>query len=423
MNRLSIDDNASTVRPSSTALLCIDSDDRYLNFGTARTAPTYPFQYSIQKNESLLNGFFKRMALTEFKLNWTLPNISVAWGNNTIVFNWSYNGGTATSSTLTIPDGFYSTSLIASMLQTLIRQINTQLAGFLVAVGPFADDYLCFQVQTGSLITFNIQPSVGSQRQLYDMLSFIPSSATTFVSTVYSGVPSMRPTDYIDIVCQQLTNNQKLKDSTTAPNSRDMLARIYLDESVASQTTPVTTTYGITTLTYTPTALILNGGTTCQFTLSTAPSALVVEGCPVVISGITGGANWNGQAIVMGTKTTSPYSITVQYTVQAPSGTPAFASSPTIVVQEVSGTTVSSANWSDKINGTSPFVIYRQYPYPKQIRWDNTAPLGNITFDCYDDQGRSIQNLWNNAYPAVSGFGYLFTSNFSYNMTLLVSEN
>ena len=75
-------------RPSATALLCIDSDDRYANYGVRRTSPTYPFGFTIQKNESILNGFFRRLALTEFRLNWTLPNIAQAWGNDQLLFKW-----------------------------------------------------------------------------------------------------------------------------------------------------------------------------------------------------------------------------------------------------------------------------------------------------------------------------------------------
>jgi len=424
MNRLSLQaEEAYTIRPTATALLCIDSDDRYANFGVGRTNPTYPFTFNIQKNESLLNGFFKRLALTEIRMNWTLPNVSTAWGNNQIVFNWSYNGGAITSTTITISDGFYSSELLAAELQLSIRNINTQLATFQVFIGPYADDYLCLQAGPSSLITFNIQPTGGSQRQLYDMLSFPPTNPLLLGNTVYTGVPSLRATDYVDIVCSQLTNNQSLKDATTAPASRDMIARIYLDESVTSQTIAQTVTYGGTAISLTPTALLLNGGATIQFSLGSAPAATVVPGCPCVISGITGGLGWNSTALVVGTKTTSPYAITVQYNVGAPTGTPAFAGTPVISVSPISSTSLPISAWDDRINGVSPFVIYRQYPYPKQIRWNTSIPIGNLTFELYDDQGRSIQNLWNIAYPGEAGFGYLFTSNFAWNLSILVSED
>ena len=76
--------DAVTVRPSATAILAIDSDDRYPNYLVRRTNPSYPFSFPIQKNQNILSGFFKRLALTEFRLNWTLPNISQVWGNNVI---------------------------------------------------------------------------------------------------------------------------------------------------------------------------------------------------------------------------------------------------------------------------------------------------------------------------------------------------
>ena len=418
------EDDVVTTRPSASALMCIDSDDRYANFGTSRTNPTFPFAFTIQKNEALLNGFFNRLSLTELRINWTLPNISKAWGNNQIYLNWSYNGGAFTQSLVNLPGGFFNLGLLANELQLAIQEINTQLATFLVFVGPYNDDYICFQPGPGSLITFNLQPVAGSQRQLYDMLSIPPVAATTAQTVVYTGVPSLRATDYVDITCSQLTYNQKLKDVTTAPISRDMIVRVYLDESVTSQVIADTNVYNTATpANLTPSALIVNSGSTVQFTTTTAPTSSMVLGCPVVITGITGGVGWNSSAIVVATKTSSPYAITVQYNVNAPTGTPGFAGTPVISVSPIISTSAPISDWSDRINGVSPFVIYRQYPYPKQIRWNNTMPIGNLVFEMFDDQQRSIQNLWASAYPGVIGNGYLFTSNFAYNLSLLVSED
>jgi hypothetical protein len=37
--------------------------------------------------------------------------------------------------------------------------------------------------------------------------------------------------------------------------------------------------------------------------------------------------------------------------------------------------------------GYRPFNYRRLYNPPKQIRWDNIQPVGNLTFQVYNDQG------------------------------------
>jgi hypothetical protein len=87
------------------------------------------------------------------------------------------------------------------------------------------------------------------------------------------------------------------------------------------------------------------------------------------------------------------------------------------------GTQVPQYDITTFTNGCTPFTIYRQYPLPKQIKWDNTQPLGNITFEMYDDQSRSIQDLWTAAYPISGTEGVYYANSFVWNLSLLVSEN
>lgn len=57
--------------------------------------------------------------------------------------------------------------------------------------------------------------------------------------------------------------------------------------------------------------------------------------------------------------------------------------------------------------GYEPFVLRRIFSPPKQIRWDNIQPIGNLAFEVYDDQGVLLSSdQFNN-----------------YLMTLQVSEN
>ena len=422
-------EEAVTIRPSATSLFCIDSDDRYATYGQRRTNPTYPFRFTIQKAESLLNGFFKRMALTEFRMNWTLPNISSAWGNNQMIMKWTSGGVAQTDLTITIPDGFYSVQQIADALTSVISSTSP---GFVVEIAENNEDVLIFTPNiSGALILFyfvavttpsTASPNINTNcRQLIDMLN-IPAFTTTQVQIV-SGIPNMRSMDFVDVVCSQLTYNQDLKDSTSALITRDMVNRVYLDDQTKSQSYFVTNNISATaTGSLTPTSLVSISGNIAKFVVSTTPSAFSV-GSSMIMSSITGGAGWNGTGTLVAVDTVTPFAVIVAYD-NAPTGTPAFASTPLLTIYStITSISKPETTWDDRVNGVTPFVIYRQYPYPKQIRWSSRMPIGNVVFELFDDQGRSIQDLWNSAYPSSSSTGTSYANSFVWDCSILVSED
>lgn len=321
------EEDTITVRPSSTALFCVDSDDRYNTYTQRRTSPTFPFTMSIVRNQALLNGFFKRVALTELRVNWTLPNIHPAWGNNTLTYN---TGGTAY--TVTIPSGFYDLDGLMATIQDLIRNEPTAPIATFIAL-PNSDGSSSYS--SGGATTFFFPAPTSAIRTLYDMLNLTTTAAAT---TARGGVANLRATDYLDIVCSQLTYNQKLKDGSSAIFNRDIIERVYLDDTTKS----------------------------------------------------------------LGRFNTNLFDA---------SGNPAGFQAPQYDVTSFT-------------NGVNPFVIYRQYSLPKQIRWDDAQPLGNLTFELYDDQGRSLQTLWSN-YTPISGepATAYYANSFVWNMSLLISEN
>jgi hypothetical protein len=84
-----------------------------------------------------------------------------------------------------------------------------------------------------------------------------------------------------------------------------------------------------------------------------------------------------------------------------------------------SAVTILTATNLPAIQGYTPFVIRRALPVPKQIRWDNTAPIGQVAFQVYDDRGRLIDTK-NFPFDASSGYG---GANFQFQMSMLLSEN
>lgn len=328
-----IEDRAITIRPSSTAVFGMDSDDRYANFQQRRINPSYPFSITIAKNEALLNGFFTRLAATEFRMYWTLPNIHQAWGNNTLTY---WESTTSAQHTITIPDGFYDLDGLM-----LVIEAEVQAQGFLPNFIAQAQEDGSTSYATGTPDTFYWVVPTSTTRTLYDMLNLITRFPPLVLAqtTARGGVANLKPTDYIDVISPQLTYNQDLKDGSTSPIVRDMLVRIYLDDDNRSPCRIITKTFD--------------------------------------------------------------------------------------AVGNPTGSQVPQQNPSQSITGACPFMLYRQFPVPKQIQWNNTQPIGNLTFELYDDQGRSIQSLWNAILPAddPTRVGQFYANSFVWNMTLLITEN
>lgn len=306
------EEDTITVRPSSTALFCIDSADRYGTIQDRATGTASPYAFNIVKNQALLNGFFKRIALTEIVFPYYIPNIN----SRTDMIQVSENGGAFT--TVTIPVlGFYSPVALAAELQTQLIATTTNPA---LTVG-YLDGRFVINTNTADTLAFARGNYGGlgsriSQFQLFDLLNMGPiNTVGAIVQT--TGVTRCRYTEYIDIVSSQLTYNQKLKDASSDKIVRDVLARVYV-ESEDNLIQPY----------------------------------------------------WNGTAEVIST---------------------------------------------NDIPGTYPFTINRKFPMPKQIRWDDTQPLGNVTFEVYDDKGELVSAHLGAQIPDYQMPDWRFS--------LLVSEN
>ena len=422
-----------TIRPSSTSIFAIDSDDRYKDFAQRQSSPTYPFRFSIAKNESLLNGYFKRLALTEFRMQWTLPNFSKAWKNTDMLMVYKVNGsGAEQTELIEIPDGFYNAEDLASALEADIQQY---IPRFRVSVLKTMDGYgpdEVFSFSTMSTTTYYFKPNGRSpHRALIDMLNIHEPLGEVFKTNELSGIPSLRPTDYIDLVCQQLTNNQSLKDATSAPITRDMLCRIYLDSDTPSRSLSNTYNYmGLvngpngSTLLPTITAAVA-AGDVVTYTFSGPTLLEPPYGQFVVIKGILTNTTYNGSGRVIDSTLVLPYTVTVRMTVP-PSGAAAPSFGPNSLMsfyQPADTISVPGATWDDSVNSTTPFILYRMFAFPKQIRWNAAQPIGGVTFELFDDQGRSLQDLWESAYSPSSETGHKYAHSFSFNTTMLVSED
>ena len=238
--------DAVTERSPSYAILAIDSEDRFKDYDEARgtTEGDYnssPYNFQITKNESMMNGFFTRLALTEINFPWMIPNIN----GRTYEVGFEYQIGAAppVSVLLDIDYGFYKPSEIALELQTLIRALDPALATFNMVYGDSLSlanaghipvfSYSCpLNVTCAFLPLPNNDPSYpfpATVKQLFDLLGF------TAENIILDAAGSGRATyaqaiRYVDVVCSQLTYNQALKDTMSQTTARDTLCRLYLGD-------------------------------------------------------------------------------------------------------------------------------------------------------------------------------------------------
>ena len=232
----------TTIRPASTALLTVDSEDRFANYEQKRLsfAPNYnwsPYDFTITKPESIMNGFFTRLAVTEIVFpTMAIPNISET--TQDIIVQYLPSAGTATNYTLTLDIAYYKPHDIATALQAKIRLIDASLNATTVEYGldaagnPSAQFY--YATTNATQIAFlplpynsGTYPYPNTTRQLFDLLGFGTLNQTLSVNG-YSGSTNCQGTAFVDIVCSQLCYNQALKDTSSQNIVRDSLCRLYL---------------------------------------------------------------------------------------------------------------------------------------------------------------------------------------------------
>jgi hypothetical protein len=233
---------AQTIRVPSTALLTIDSEDRYTSYLDARGGAISPYNFSISKNESLMPGFMTRIGVSEVVFPWVVPNINKK--TNSIQYTYTISGDAAVFGVVTLFTGFYKPAEIAAAIQAELSTIVG--LGFEMTYGSIVDTnepFFQYSVTAGNTFAFrpmqyNSAASVGppaipaypyppSTKQLFDLHGLTTGNITlgAFGQGTYTFCQAIR---YVDIVCNQLTNSQSQKDQTSQTIARDMLCRIYV---------------------------------------------------------------------------------------------------------------------------------------------------------------------------------------------------
>jgi hypothetical protein len=219
-------EKATPIREPSTANLMIDSSDR--DFERNPNAATV----NIQRNNSILNGFFTRVSASEIVLDWFQPNVAANFGNDSLDVEYSVNAGPVVNTTLTFFDGFYTQ---AQLLDALALELNDDPG----AIGGYQWQIVAPQTGVNQSTEAALVPTDAAETYPISVTFSGPLALQLFGSTPFTkNFPAvnsllfiaprdLRPYTYIDFVCNQLTANQSVKDASTAPIVRDVLARWY----------------------------------------------------------------------------------------------------------------------------------------------------------------------------------------------------
>lgn len=254
---MSIRDAGVTIRPSSTAVLTIDSEDRFANYVEKRTAlddpKAYnysPYDFALIKNGVLVNGYMTRLAVSEVVFPWVIPNISAT--TQTIKYTYRIGAGPFLSDFLTLNIGFYTPHQLAAAITAQVAA-DVPALGLVMSYGaPISPGTtggvpaFSYTLTAGNEIAFDplVNGDVvgpGSQpwtfpsttKQLFDLLGF--TDTNTLPDSLGAGQATFaQGTRYVDIVCPLLTANQGLPDATSQAISDSALCRLYLGDITTS---------------------------------------------------------------------------------------------------------------------------------------------------------------------------------------------
>jgi len=243
---------AQVIRPPSTSLLTIDSEDRFANYTEASAAAALPaatlnatpYYYAIRKKESLMNGFFTRIGVSEVNFPWGIPNINRK--TNTMIVNWA--GSSAGTGQITIAEGFYTPHELAAEVQGNIWALSNDLSGHVTVTYGYLSQPIFYYETDNVALQINFEPMdydsaaypfPNTTKQLFHLMGFSDLNSTIISNNGSGGYTLCQAIRYIDICCFQLTNNQALKDQTSQTIARDALCRVYLGDGLIPGNIPI----------------------------------------------------------------------------------------------------------------------------------------------------------------------------------------
>jgi hypothetical protein len=257
------------VRNPATQLLTLNSADRFQNSSTGNTQVNIvgsngqynrstnnnlinnqPWNsFVLQRSQNLMEAFATRIAVTEVRFPWFIPNINSANNSIWIRMEADLPGNPLTLYTLTIPTGFYDLDGIATALNTAISNLSpAPLNPPSVSVSSGGQFIWTPGVGSGSLFSlywFNPYTDLSAPPESQFVTS---SSLAMTMGLIYEqasggsnltqplvGNPTLGLyTEYVDIVSEKLNYYSHTKDgSSSSSTNKGLVCRLYLADEIS----------------------------------------------------------------------------------------------------------------------------------------------------------------------------------------------
>lgn len=236
-----VENPGTPIRPPATAVMTIDSRDRVrIDPATGyRVDTTSPYQVYINKQQTLMNGYFTRVAMSEINMQWNIPNV-IANGiqkNNTLLLEQGATPGAGVvtgSYTIQLPQGFYTPKELASSIELLLNTAvvfggnNWDCTWY--ERGLSGGNYFSLS-ETSGTVFFRIRPqNFDSADDLCNLMGF-SYPPVQFAESIDGSFACMQYTPYFDVVSSNLTKKQNVRDNSTSfVTGQNLLCRVYLSE-------------------------------------------------------------------------------------------------------------------------------------------------------------------------------------------------
>lgn len=225
-------------RQPASAFLVLDSNDRNdANAKLSSTITTADLQdwnnFRLQKPAPLIDGYAKRLAITEVNFPWAIPNITTR--NNS--FYIDYSGG---SYNVVVAPGFYTAT---ELVNTINADLSANLANY--PVFSWSSSQLAMTITPNASLPVSINTISGGtfaqyvfQSNLLKTMGFgFPQFNTVFTSTtpLTGSTTKLQYTAFVDITSSKLNYNTEVKDGSSAKkNVSDLLIRLYCADETSA---------------------------------------------------------------------------------------------------------------------------------------------------------------------------------------------
>lgn len=236
------EENAITTRPSHSAYMLIDAEDRYIlnkQITNNIAQQTNPNNLLINTQKTLGLGSIKRLALTELYFPWTTPNVIAGYNDSLYIKDNSNN-----IYKYTIPEGFYTGLQLANQVQS---SLNAGTYGKTWTViynidnntnpGQVILNKNCFTLTAGAGTLFKVLSNTSDTNTPYSLANIMGFTLTQYNTgnSITSGIASLKITRYIDICSRTLTKFMNIPDSQTQSNYDSIIYRLYIEDGTQPQ--------------------------------------------------------------------------------------------------------------------------------------------------------------------------------------------